>query len=81
MERRLREAQEQLEEARDERDATIEEAWRKGGGMREIAEVVGMSHVGVSKLLERRGVRKPWDSVAAANREYEEQQRRYRENP
>jgi hypothetical protein len=37
-------------------DAVIA-AWKAGGGIREIAEAAGMSHPGVSKLLERRGVR------------------------
>jgi hypothetical protein len=36
---------------------TVIEAWKAGGGIREIGDAVGMTHTGVSKLLERRGVR------------------------
>lgn len=36
---------------------TVIEAWKAGGGIREIADPVGMTHTGVAKLLERRGIR------------------------
>lgn len=77
-ERRLREAGEAFEEARLAREDAIVDAWRKGGGMREIGDIVGMSHVGVAKMLERLGFRKRWTSVVDANREYEERERRAR---
>lgn len=60
MQARLREAAQALEESRQVRDDAIVAAYRKGGGMREIAEAVGMSHVGVAKLLKRLGEREPW---------------------
>ena len=64
LERRLRDVRErgeQIEADRwahaQEREAIVIEAWKAGGGIREIGELVGMSHVGVSKLLERTGTR------------------------
>lgn len=67
LERRLRDCRdrgEQIEKDRwqhaQEREHLVIEAWKAGGGIREIGELVGMSHVGVSKLLQRTGTREPW---------------------
>lgn len=60
-------AQEQLEE-------TVCAAWRTGRwSMTEIAQAAGMSHRGVSRMLERRGVRRPLslDEMDRARREFD----------
>lgn len=36
------------------RDALIVEAAEDGGSLREIAELVGLSHTGVRKIIERK---------------------------
>jgi DNA-binding transcriptional regulator LsrR (DeoR family) len=77
--RRLAEVRDAYEEAHQAREDAIVEAYHKGGGMREIAEAVGMSHPGVGKLLERLGVRKRWLSIEDANREIERRDRIERE--
>jgi transposase-like protein len=69
MARRLREAARALEESRQVRDDAIIAAYRKGGGMREIGEAVGMSHVAVANLLKRYGVREPWTTLEQARAE------------
>lgn len=74
--RRLRDARDALEEARHDRDDAIIEAFHSGGSMHEIGDAVGMSHVGVAKLLERLGVRKRWQTLADANREMDERERK-----
>ncbi len=56
--RRLNEAREQRDDAVHALEDAIIAAYKAGGGMREIGDQVGMSHVGVSKLLERLGVRR-----------------------
>lgn len=75
MARRLREAREALDDARQARDDAIVAAYEAGGGMNEIGTEVGMSHVGVAKLLERLGIRKRWMNVEDANRELERRDR------
>lgn len=55
---KLAQAQQELEDARTRRDGVVADAWYAGGGMREIAEVIGLTHSGVSKMLERAGHRK-----------------------
>lgn len=56
--RALREARDALADAEQAREDAIVAAWRSGSGsLREIGYEVGLSHVGVSKLLERLGVR------------------------
>jgi IS30 family transposase len=69
MRRRLEEARETYQDAVQAREDACAEAFRKGASLREIAETVGMSHQGVSKMLERMGVRQRWLSVEDANRE------------
>ena len=58
MRRRLNDARDQHEEAVQAREDAIVAAYRAGGGMNEIGKEVGFSHVGVSKLLARLGVRR-----------------------
>jgi transposase-like protein len=77
---RLQEVREAYEEAHQAREDAIVEAYRKGGGMREIAEAVGMSHVGVSKMLHRLGEREPWLTMEDANRELERRRRADRDS-
>lgn len=67
--RRLEEAREQLEAAHRTREEACAAAWKAGASLNEIAEAVGMSHQGVSKMLERIGVRQRWLSIEEANRE------------
>lgn len=57
MARRLREIRESIDELTQAREDAVVAAYRKGGGMREIAEEVGMSHGGVSRMLARLGER------------------------
>lgn len=38
-----------------ERDRLIVQAYRAGGGMREIARLAGLTHPGVRRILERDG--------------------------
>jgi DNA-binding phage protein len=79
--RALQDAAEALREAREARDDAIIEAFRKGGGMREIADEVGMSYRGVAKLLERAGVRKPWTVLKDIEDELAFRERMEREHP
>lgn len=79
MARLLEERRDALAEAQQARDDAIIEAYNAGGGLNEIARHVGMSQRGVSKLLERLGVRKPWLSIGDANRELERRDRLERE--
>jgi DNA-binding transcriptional regulator LsrR (DeoR family) len=58
MRRRLHEVRDEHAEAVKAREDAIVAAYEAGGGMREIADEVGFSHVGISKLLERLGVRR-----------------------
>jgi DNA-binding CsgD family transcriptional regulator len=58
MRRRLNDARDAHDEAVQAREDAIVAAYKAGGGMREIADQVGFSHPGVSKLLERLGVRR-----------------------
>ncbi len=58
MRRRLQEAREQRDDAQQALEDAIVAAYEAGGGMREIADEVGMTHPGVSKLLERVGARR-----------------------
>lgn len=55
---RLNEVRDQLEDAKQARDDAVVAAWRKGASLREVGQEVNLSVVGVSKLLERMGVRK-----------------------
>jgi DNA-binding NarL/FixJ family response regulator len=58
MVRRLHEAQEQVDEAIQAREDAIVAAYEAGGSLYEIANEVGYSHVGISKMLARLGVRR-----------------------
>jgi IS30 family transposase len=69
MRRLLEEARQSYDEAVRGREDACAEAFRKGASLNEIAAAVGMSHQGVSKMLERTGVRQRWLSVEDANRE------------
>jgi DNA-binding transcriptional regulator LsrR (DeoR family) len=69
MRRRLEEAREQLEASQRTREEACAAAFASGASLNEIAEAVGMSHQGVSKMLARLGVRERWLSVEDANRE------------
>lgn len=51
--RRLVAITKRLEALTDERDALIVEARKEGATLREIGLLIGMTHVGVKKLLER----------------------------
>lgn len=77
--RRLGEVRDAYDEAHQAREDAIVEAYRKGGGMREIAEAVGMSHVGVAKMLHRLGEREPWMTLEQANAEIQRRDRIERE--
>lgn len=57
---RMRDVADRIDEATAERQDLVVEAWKAGGGIREIGEAIGMSHVGVSKMLERLGERDRW---------------------
>lgn len=69
MRKRLEEARQQLEDAQRAREQACAAAFKDGASLNEIAWAVGMSHEGVSKMLDRMGVRKRWLSVEEANRE------------
>lgn len=58
MRRRLNEARDAVDEAVQAREDAIVAAYEAGGSLNEIANEVGYSHVGISKLLERLGVRR-----------------------
>lgn len=79
--RRLQEVAEQLAEAQQAREDAIVEAFKLGGGMREIADEVGMSHRGVAKLLERLGLRRPWTVLKDIEDELAFRKRMEREHP
>jgi predicted transcriptional regulator len=51
--RRLKATSKRATEATVERDRLIVEAHRAGGGVREIARLVGMTHPGVLRILKR----------------------------
>lgn len=53
MERLLGRSAHKLDRALAERDRLIREAAAQGGGLREIARAVGLSHAGVKKIVER----------------------------
>jgi DNA-directed RNA polymerase specialized sigma24 family protein len=55
--RRLEEARRGLMKAMRGRDEAITQAWLDGASLREIAQAVGMTHSGVSRLLNRAGMR------------------------
>ena len=80
MKEKLHEARDQLKDAEAHRAEVIVEAWRAGGGMREIGDEVGMSHNGVALLLERLGVRRRWRNLEDAVRELEKRDRLHRRN-
>lgn len=50
---KLRRAAGKVDTWLDERDRLIYEARKSGGSLREIAEMVGMSHPGVMKVVTR----------------------------
>lgn len=52
-ERRLRKAGQAVSKSLAERDLAIAQASEEGASLREIAKVVGLSHVGVKKVMER----------------------------
>lgn len=74
MVRRLNEARQAFEESRQVREDVVVEAWKKGGSLREIAEASGMTHQGVSKMLERLGIR---DRLPSGRPPTEEEKRRF----
>lgn len=43
----------------DKRDALIVQARSEGGTLREIAEMAGLTHPGVAKILERNETERP----------------------
>lgn len=49
----LRQAARKVAEWTRERDSRIRQAAADGGGLREIARAVGLSHSGVKKIVER----------------------------
>lgn len=51
--RQLRNAAKKLDQALAVRDLLVRTAWAEGGGLREIAREVGLSHAGVKKIVER----------------------------
>lgn len=53
--RRLTAAGRKAEEWRERRDELIREAARDGGTLREIAAMVGLTHVGVLRIIRRGG--------------------------
>jgi DNA-binding NarL/FixJ family response regulator len=54
----LQQAAAEVKDAEERRNQLIAEAWQQGGSLREIGEEVGLTHTGISKLLERMGVRR-----------------------
>lgn len=54
---RLNQVRDNLAASLQAREEAIIAAYRAGGGMNEIANEVGMSYVGVARMLERLGVR------------------------
>lgn len=61
--RRLEEVRNALEEAQQAREDAIVLAWMQGASLREIAQAVGMTHSGVSRLLTRAGIREQTGAV------------------
>lgn len=57
--RRLAALGKKAKDATAERDAYVVEQYKAGGGMREIARAVGLSHPGVRRILERNGALEP----------------------
>jgi IS30 family transposase len=57
--REMNDCRDRWHQADADRERLVVAAWKAGGGIREIAVEVGMSHVGVSKMLQRLGVREP----------------------
>lgn len=58
---RLLAARQGRDDAKTELEAAVVAAWRAGGGIREISEATGpggLSHTGVSKMLNRLGERR-----------------------
>lgn len=51
--KRVRATAQAAEKKRQERDALITQAHLAGASLREIGELVGLSHVGVMKILNR----------------------------
>lgn len=51
--KRLEKAAKKAVEWRQERDRLIKDAYEAGGGVREIARLVGMSHPGVKRILHQ----------------------------
>lgn len=78
--RRLHDAREQRDDAVQQLEDVIVAAYKDGGGMREIGLEVGMSHTGVSKLLERVGVRRT-DMTVEEMREEQDRRGQWRDYP
>jgi hypothetical protein len=57
--REMNDCRDRWRQADADRERLVVAGWKAGGGIREIAVEVGMSHVGVSRMLNRLGVRKP----------------------
>ena len=51
--RRLEQAAQRAREATEQRDELIREAVQAGGSLREVAELVQLSHTGVRKIVQR----------------------------
>ena len=67
--KRLRDAAQAADEAREAKEDAIVAAYKAGGGMREIAREVGMDHVSISKMLQRLGAREPKQTAEELRRE------------
>ena len=74
MEKRLQRAATRAERAKDERDVAIIEAYLAGGGIREIARAVNLTHPAVKYILERNAENPAQiDSVKARKRALNEE--------
>lgn len=75
LEQQLRALAKEIEDATALREELVVKAWKRGGGIREIADLAGLSHPGVSKMLDRLGVRRPLTQSPEDMARYERERR------
>lgn len=65
-----------MQDAKQAWDDAVIAAYNEGNSLNAIGKAAGTSHVQISNILQRLGVRKKWRTIGDANRELEQRQRK-----